>query len=95
MPFRAYSFIKLFIYLPPYGFKTSNMKILGLLITTIGILIVGGSFVFTPSHAFNAADSISGVNASAGLAYVGFITFGVGMVLFISTLPYAGEKSKA
>ncbi|WP_143014051.1 hypothetical protein [Mucilaginibacter pineti] len=70
-------------------------KILGLLITTIGILVVGGSFVFTPSHAFNAADSISGVNASAALAYGGFVTFGIGMVIFISTLPYEGEKSKA
>ncbi|WP_183559687.1 hypothetical protein [Mucilaginibacter sp. SP1R1] len=68
-------------------------KILGLLITAIGILMIGGYFVFTPNHAFNPADSISGIDASAGLVYTGFITFGIGMVIFISTLPYAGAKS--
>ena len=69
-------------------------KTLGLLITAVGILIIAGYFIFTPNHAFNPADSISGVDASAGIVYGGFITFGVGMVTFISTLPYAGAKSK-
>ena len=76
-------------------FHIKNMKrILGLLITTIGILLIGSFFIFTPNHAFNPADSVSGVQASAGIVYGGFITFGVGMVIFISTLPFAGEKSK-
>lgn len=73
----------------------NNMKkILGLLITAVGILIIAGYFIFTPNHAFNPADSISGVDASAGIVYGGFVTFGIGMVIFISSLPYAGEKAK-
>ncbi|MEO8884693.1 MAG: hypothetical protein ABI367_01435 [Mucilaginibacter sp.] len=67
-------------------------KTLGLIITLIGILIVGGAFVLTPDHALNAADSVNGIQASAALAYSGFITFGVGVVLYISSLPLAGEK---
>ncbi|WP_429392864.1 hypothetical protein [Mucilaginibacter lappiensis] len=69
-------------------------KTLGLLITAIGILIVGGYIAFTPNHAFNPADSVSGIDASAGIVYGGFVTFGIGMVIFISSLPYAGQKSK-
>lgn len=67
-------------------------KTLGLIITLIGIVIVGGSFIFTPDHALNLADSNSGLSASAGLAYGGFIVFGIGIVLYISSLPLAGEK---
>ena len=69
-------------------------KTLSLLITAIGILIIVGAFVFTPPHALNGVDSNSGINASAVLAYSGFITFGVGIVLYISSLPFAGEKTK-
>ncbi|WPU91208.1 hypothetical protein SNE25_17975 [Mucilaginibacter sabulilitoris] len=69
-------------------------RTIGLLITTIGILIVGGYIAFTPNHAYNPGDSVSGIDASAGIVYAGFITFGLGMVTFISSLPYAGEKSK-
>ncbi|HTH82341.1 MAG TPA: hypothetical protein VL490_05380 [Mucilaginibacter sp.] len=67
-------------------------KTLGLIITAVGILIVAGAFTLTPPHALNPADSISGINASAGLTYAGFITFGIGIVLYISSLPLAGEK---
>ncbi len=70
-------------------------KTLGLIITIIGILIVAGAFTFTPVRALNPADSGSGLSASAGLSYAGFITFGIGIVLYISSLPYAGEKNKA
>jgi hypothetical protein len=67
-------------------------KTLGLVITAVGILIVVGAFSFTPPHALNPADSVNGINASAVLTYCGFITFGIGIVLYISSLPYAGEK---
>jgi hypothetical protein len=69
-------------------------KTLGLIITAIGILIVVGAFTFTPDHALNAADSGSGISASAGLTYAGFITFGIGIVVYISSLPLAGEKKQ-
>lgn len=84
-----------FIHLLYCSYTYNNMKkTLGLLITAVGILVIAGYFIFTPNHAFNPADSISGIDASAGIVYGGFITFGIGMVLFISTLPYAGAKAK-
>ncbi|GAA4089721.1 hypothetical protein [Mucilaginibacter panaciglaebae] len=67
-------------------------KTLGLIITLIGILIVVSAFSLTPDHALNPADSGNGISASAPLAYGGFITFGIGIVLYISSLPLAGEK---
>jgi hypothetical protein len=67
-------------------------KTLGLIITLIGIIIVVGAFSLTPDHALNPADSVNGINASAPLTYCGFVTFGVGIVLYISSLPLAGEK---
>jgi hypothetical protein len=67
-------------------------KTLGLIITLAGILIIAGAFVLTPPHAVNAGDSVNGISASAPLAFGGFITFGIGIVLYISSLPYAGEK---
>ncbi len=67
-------------------------KTLGLIITLVGILIVVSAFVFKPDHALNAADSGNGISASAGLTYGGFIVFGIGIVLYISSLPLAGEK---
>jgi hypothetical protein len=70
------------------------MKTLGLIITAIGILIVVGAFVLTPVHALNAGDSGNGISASAPLTYGGFITFGIGIVIYISSLPLAGEKTK-
>ena len=56
------------------------MKILGLIVTFVGILTLAGSFILTPSHAFNAADSISGLDASAALAYGGVVVFGLGVI---------------
>jgi len=67
-------------------------RTLGLIITLIGIAIVIGAFTLTPDHALNAADSGNGISASAPLTYGGFITFGIGIVTFISSLPLAGEK---
>jgi hypothetical protein len=67
-------------------------KILSLLITFAGILIVAYGFIFTPAHSFNAVDSNSGVQASAGLVFGGLIIFGAGLIIYMSTLPYAGEK---
>lgn len=77
------------------AFEYLNMKkTLGLIITAIGILIIAGAFTLIPVHAVNAGDSVSGINAGAGLTYSGFIIFGIGIVLYISSLPYAGEKTK-
>ena len=67
-------------------------KTLGLIITAIGILVIAGGFTLTPPHALNPADSENGIHASAMLVFGGFITFGIGIVLYISSLPYAGEK---
>jgi len=69
-------------------------KTLGLIITFIGIAIIVGAFFLTPDHALNAADSVNGINASAALAYGGFITFGIGVVIYVSTLPLASEKRR-
>ncbi|MCS3734740.1 hypothetical protein [Mucilaginibacter dorajii] len=67
-------------------------KILGLAVTFAGILAVAYGFIFTPKHTFNAADSVSGLDASAALVFSGLIVFGIGLVIFMGTLPYAGEK---
>ncbi|WP_448699456.1 hypothetical protein ACFGVR_20830 [Mucilaginibacter sp. AW1-3] len=69
-------------------------KILSLLITFIGIAIVAGGFIFTPAHSFNAVDSNSGISASAGLVFGGLIVFGAGLIWYMSTTPFAGEKDK-
>jgi hypothetical protein len=76
-----------------YSFQLFHMKkILSLLITFTGIIIVAGGFIFTPAHSFNAVDSNSGLSASAGLVFGGLIVFGGGLIWYMSTLPYAGEK---
>lgn len=78
-----------------YRFELLNMKkTLGLALTIIGILIIAGGFTFTPPHSLNPGDSVNGVAASAPLVFGGFITFGIGLVVFISSLPFAGEKTK-
>lgn len=69
-------------------------KTLGLIITAVGMLIIAYAFTFTPVRALNLADSGSGLSASAGLTYGGFIVFGIGIVLYISSLPLAGEKNR-
>ncbi len=69
-------------------------KTLGLIITFVGLAIIIGAFFLTPDHVLNAADSVNGIKASAPLAYGGFITFGVGVVLYVSALPLAGEKRR-
>jgi|AraplaCL_Cvi_mCL_1032061.scaffolds.fasta_scaffold28220_2 hypothetical protein len=80
------------LYICAVIFYNDMKRTLGLIITLVGILIVAGAFVLTPDHALNAADSGNGISASAPLAYGGFITFGIGIVLYISSLPLAGEK---
>ncbi|MDN3584166.1 hypothetical protein [Mucilaginibacter flavus] len=67
-------------------------KILGLAVTFAGILAIAYGFIFTPKHTFNAADSVNGLDASAALVFAGFVTFGIGLVIFMGSLPYAGEK---
>jgi hypothetical protein len=68
------------------------MKNLGLIIALIGICIAGGAMVFTPNHAINAADSNSGINASAALFFGALIVFGAGVVIYASALPTNSEK---
>ena len=68
------------------------MKNLGLIITFIGLLIVAGGILLTPNHAYHPVDSVSGINASAGLVYGGFIVFGLGLAVYTATLKLAGEK---
>jgi hypothetical protein len=67
-------------------------KILGLAITFAGILAVAGGFIFTPKHTFNPADSVSGLDASAPLVFGGLVVFGIGLVIYMGTLPFAGER---
>jgi len=69
-------------------------KTLGLIITAIGLLTVAGAFTLTPPHSLNFGDSVSSVHASAALTFTGVVIFGIGIVLYISSLPYAGEKAK-
>ena len=68
------------------------MKNLGLIITVVGLAIIAGCFFLTPPHALNPADSESGIDASAALTFGGFIVFGVGVVMYISSLPFANQK---
>ncbi|MFD0748942.1 hypothetical protein ACFQZS_02240 [Mucilaginibacter calamicampi] len=68
------------------------MKNLGLVIALVGLAIIAGCFFLTPPHSLNPADSESGIHASAMATYGGFIVFGVGIVMYISSLPFANEK---
>ena len=68
------------------------MKNLGLVIALVGLAIIAGCFFLTPPHALNPADSESGIDASAMATYGGFIVFGVGIVMYISSLPFANQK---
>jgi hypothetical protein len=58
------------------------MKNFGLLITLVGILIVAGALILTPSHNLNAVDSNSDLHASAALFFGGVIVFGAGVVMY-------------
>ena len=70
-------------------------KTLGLAIALIGILIAGGAMVFTPDHALNAADSNSGISASATLFFVALIVFGAGVVIYSTSVPTNSEIRRA
>lgn len=61
-------------------------KYLGLIVALVGIIIVGASVIFTPSHAFNVVDSSNGLNASAGIFFAGLIVFGGGVVMYASAV---------
>jgi hypothetical protein len=67
-------------------------KNLGLLIALIGICIAGGAMVFTPTHALNAGDSNSGINASAALFFSALIVFGAGVVIYAGAIPTNSQK---
>ena len=71
------------------------MKFLGICIIAIGILTVAGSFILTPAHSFNPMDSNSGLSSSAGLVYGGLVVFGIGLVMYMTSVPFAGEKNEA
>ena len=68
------------------------MKTLGLIITFVGLAIIAGCFFLTPPHSLNGADSENGIHASAALTFGGFIVFGVGVVMYISSLPFSNQK---
>ncbi len=70
-------------------------RTLGLCILILGILIIAGGFSLTPPHSLNPADSDNSIKANAGLVFGGFITFGIGVVLFVSTIPYAAERTRS
>ncbi len=67
-------------------------KNLGLLIALIGICIAGGAMVFTPTHALNAGDSNSGIDASAALFFGALIVFGAGVVIYAGAIPTNSHK---
>lgn len=71
------------------------MKFLGICIIAIGILGVAAGFILTPKHSFNPVDSNSGLDAAAGQVYGCLVVFGIGLVLYMTSIPYAGEKNKA
>lgn len=62
------------------------MKNIGLFIAFVGMAIVGGSLVLTPSHAFNVVDSNSGLNAAAAVFFGGILVFGAGVVMYANSV---------
>jgi len=70
-------------------------KNLGLLIALIGICIAGGAMIFTPDHALNAADSNSGISASAALFFSALIVFGAGVVIYAGSVAPNSKKQQA
>jgi len=68
------------------------MKILGLLIAFIGIMIVAGSVILTPTHSFNVVDSNTGLKASAGIFFGGLIVFGAGVVIYANYIAKKAHK---
>jgi len=68
------------------------MKNLGLLIAFIGICTAGAAMVFTPNHALNAGDSVSGVSASAALFFSALIVFGAGVVIYAGSVVTNSKK---
>jgi len=71
------------------------MKFLGIILVIVGVLAVAAGFILTPAHSFNVVDSNSGLDTAAGQVYGGLIVFGVGLVLYMTSVPYAGQKKIA
>ena len=71
------------------------MKYLGILLVIVGVLAVAAGFILTPAHSFNPVDSNSGLQNAAGQVYGGLIVFGVGLVMYMTSVPYAGQKKIA
>jgi hypothetical protein len=69
-------------------------KTLGLGITVLGLLMIAGGFIFTASNSRGIFDSASSLNSAAGLVYSGFIVFGIGLILFATTIEFAGTEAK-
>lgn len=69
-------------------------RTLGLVITVLGLLIIAGGFIFTASPSHTPFDSASSTNAAAGLVYGGFIVFGIGLILYATTIEFAGTSTK-
>ena len=67
-------------------------KNLGLIIAFIGICTAAALMVFTPNHALNAGDSVSGINASAALFFSALIVFGAGVVIYAGAVAHNSEK---
>jgi hypothetical protein len=61
-------------------------KNLGLLIALAGILVVLYSLFFTPNHSFNPVDSNSGLDSSALMFFTAIIVFGIGVVIYASSI---------
>jgi len=48
--------------------------------------------VFTPNHALNAGDSVSGISASAPLFFSSLIVFGAGVVIYAGSVITNSQK---
>jgi hypothetical protein len=70
------------------------MKNLGLFIAFVGICLVGGTVVFTPSHSFNVVDSNNGVAASAAMFFGSLIVFGAGVVILANAIVAERRKKQ-
>ncbi len=69
-------------------------KTLGLGITVLGLLLIAGGFIFTASNHRSIFDSASSLNSAAGLVYSGFIVFGIGLIVFATTIEFAGTQAR-
>lgn len=69
-------------------------KNIGLIILTLGALIIVGSVVLTPAQSYNPADSTNGTEAAAAVFFGGVAVLGIGIVMFANALPSYKERSQ-